>query len=737
MVNIRASLQKVKAITWNITLWINDNTSKLDSSGGAFTVTFPAAITWFYEFTLKFIDVTNTITFATTWGDTLDTITPTLDASYIVQSDWISRWMVMSWSSSTSLNVRKTHSEIIVLKDSNLLEIWQLYTITDFQTIYKDPVTDTIFTWGVEELDVIAISTNELSPYASSKDFPNDLISYQLEPNTITTPYSAYEEGEWSTVFTTSLQWVSSFNMTTAWFNITLDNALDLDISWAFVFENLSNGDYWDFNDTMTNLIGGGDISVVDNWGNNYDISILSLDQNNWSIFDFSLVIWNNDQYYTDQSSNAVLGVTKGRITRREDPIQSNLVTIWSATLDYDTADFRWSALNRALLDPSSAWYSIWSTYWSYELNDISETSSWSWGSTTKTITVDWNDIQEVPIFNNYGNVEGFRSSVWIVWLNATFASDVIWYEFDWFSGGLHYEGEVQNITIGQNCFHAWVYLQGGEDIIVKNDSSLVYSFCVSWISKHTVIWWDIDWGLTNENGSFSGFNLINSSISGFNFENTNIENLNFYDGSIEGVRIDTPTGNCENNYFHLRGSNMEDCYFNVTDNMEWNYFWIWNPWDTNTGWNTTGEFKKNYLEVTDWFRDSDFTWWFVAVKWHAKSIWNNTVSSDFEFVTMYWITFDGNDLSWLQFRIVNLMGSFEGNTITQNINQTNFMQIVVDSDLDVEFSNTTVMPNVDWVSWSVTSIIDEDIVWKSPDWTYWKRTFVNTTWALSTSAIS
>ena len=674
------------------------------------------------------------------YSPVVGTIDPSLDVFKLYSSDdsAVRKITINDAINAASLPaITKTHQEMVDMEDNNEFSVWQKYTITDFETIFKDPVTDTIFTWPTEPLTVVAIDAGELSPYASSESNPNDLISYQLDPAPILSPYQVYEEWEWSTVTSSFLEGVVSFNFTTTGFNIVLDNPLDLDQFWNFTFENFSNWNYWEFNDTMTNLIGNWDISVTNNWGNDYDIAILSVDQNNLASFDFSLVVSNVDQYVSEQQSQTLLWTTKGRITRREDPIQSNVVSIWSATLDYETADFRWSSLNRALLDPGSAGYSLWPVYWSIELSDISESSSWSWWSVTKTITVDWNDIQSVPMFNNYGNVENFRSSIWVVALNATFAQDVYWYQFDWFSWGLHYEGEVQNVTIWSNCFHAWVYLQGAEDIIVKNDASLVYSFCVSWMSKHTVIWWDIDWGLTNENWSFTWFNIINASIWGFNFENTNIENLNFYDGFIDGIRIDTPTWNCENNYFYLRGSGMDDCYFNVTDNMEWNYFWIWNLWDTNTGWNVTGEFKKNYLEVTDWFRNSDFTWWFVAVKWHAKSIWNNTVSSDFEFVTMYWIVFDWNDLSWPQFRIINIFWTFEGNTVTQNISQTNFMQRVADSDLDIEFSNTNVMPEIDWVSWNTTPIIYEDVVWKSPDWVYWKRTFVNTTWALSTSAIS
>lgn len=139
MVNIRASLQEVKIITWDITLWINDRTLKLDSSWGIFTVTLPAATTWFYEFTFKFIDVTNTITFATTWWDTIDKIIPALGASYTIQSDWISHWMV-------------TNSP--VLGDSALSSA----TITTGSTTYVLATGMTITPWAGNYLAIFSSS---------------------------------------------------------------------------------------------------------------------------------------------------------------------------------------------------------------------------------------------------------------------------------------------------------------------------------------------------------------------------------------------------------------------------------------------------------------------------------------------------------------------------------------------------------------------------------------------------
>jgi hypothetical protein len=98
--NKRFSAEEVKLITWDITLsTVNDNSLIYDSAAWAFTVTIPAASLWATKFAFKFRDVTNLITFATTGGDTIETIVPVLNASYTIQSDWVNHWMIV-WSGS-------------------------------------------------------------------------------------------------------------------------------------------------------------------------------------------------------------------------------------------------------------------------------------------------------------------------------------------------------------------------------------------------------------------------------------------------------------------------------------------------------------------------------------------------------------------------------------------------------------------------------------------------------------
>ena len=89
-----------------------------------------------------------------------------------------------------------TYSELLALINANGLIIGQHYKITDYKTIYMQPVTGIILEGNEEPIIVEAISQNTLSPLAYSESYPNHIIYYDINKNVVLSLEEL--EGEWN-----------------------------------------------------------------------------------------------------------------------------------------------------------------------------------------------------------------------------------------------------------------------------------------------------------------------------------------------------------------------------------------------------------------------------------------------------------------------------------------------------------------------------------------------------------
>lgn len=73
-----------------------------------------------------------------------------------------------------------TYSELTQLIANNELVTGGIYLLTNYKTIYQQPVSNDIKSGETEELYLTATSTNTLSPIAYSKQYPQDIIIYDV-----------------------------------------------------------------------------------------------------------------------------------------------------------------------------------------------------------------------------------------------------------------------------------------------------------------------------------------------------------------------------------------------------------------------------------------------------------------------------------------------------------------------------------------------------------------------------
>lgn len=78
---------------------------------------------------------------------------------------------------------RKTYEELTQLIEESKLVTGGIYLLTDYQTKYKIPQTSEWCVGETEELYLTATSTNTLSPQAYSKQYPQDIIYYDVTLN--------------------------------------------------------------------------------------------------------------------------------------------------------------------------------------------------------------------------------------------------------------------------------------------------------------------------------------------------------------------------------------------------------------------------------------------------------------------------------------------------------------------------------------------------------------------------
>jgi len=639
------------------------------------------------------------------------------------------------WGWVIDQSLLKTHEEMEVLRLASGFVPWQTYTITDFETKYLDPLNNSLFTWAVEQLNTRAISVNQLAEDAYSLSHPNDIISYELASQNIGIGFSVEEEGEGDTPNFTDLNNVSSFVFTTIWFDITLNTPLDYDWNREFFFLNDTEWYEWWFNDTITNLISSNKIDIVDNWGNSYSFEIKEdSDGWTWVPFNFQDVIDNVDIYFSNQNWGSILGTSKGRITRREDPIKWISLTLdWNTSI-YDSADFRNGKLNRASLDPTSAWYATAAFYWSYKLTNLVGSVTWNRGTTTKTITVNSGDISALPIFGDYANSKDVEIKWGILAFNTTFGSKATSYTYEWLSQWVHIRWSATNVTIWKWFVHKWVFFGWLSDFDTSGQSALSADFFPCSFLKCTFDSWKLQWWLYKEWAIIQNLNLDKLTLTSPNFEETNITGQWFTlaNWTVSSIRIKVTNPEWINwTEIDFNWWVLTDSFWDVTSGpMEGNFLKLWKNWETSTQWNVTGEMNGNDLAITRWIRTSTYLNWFKENKWFLRWMWNNNFDLLFQFNKFYWSIFESN-ASNSDYTNNNVFNIYTWNTHTQAATYVNFMSEFMDNDIDISLNRTNIRCEVSNQTLSVVNIdwstTPEDLVWKSPLGKLWKESYDET----------
>jgi hypothetical protein len=110
--------------------------------------------------------------------------------SSVVQTTGSSQDTVMSQDASTraitgTLYREVTYEGLLTMVNSSTLVAGRMYIITDYSTVYIQPVTGTvILSAPVEPLCITAASSNRLYPTATSTVNPGDVIYYDIQNNT-------------------------------------------------------------------------------------------------------------------------------------------------------------------------------------------------------------------------------------------------------------------------------------------------------------------------------------------------------------------------------------------------------------------------------------------------------------------------------------------------------------------------------------------------------------------------
>ena len=84
-------------------------------------------------------------------------------------------------NSSTSALTEVTYSELVALIGSSSLVTDRTYLLTDYETVYEQPVSNDIISSGViEPLYITATDVNKLSNECKSELYPNDIVYYEV-----------------------------------------------------------------------------------------------------------------------------------------------------------------------------------------------------------------------------------------------------------------------------------------------------------------------------------------------------------------------------------------------------------------------------------------------------------------------------------------------------------------------------------------------------------------------------
>lgn len=217
------------------------------------------------------------------------------------------------------------------------------YRITDYATSYRIGATNPYeyATGDVEPLIVTATSTTELSQHAISETNPQDLITFDVNDNAITSNWYWYYDYTGSEVGATFLLTVTGANTFTVGWDLIFDN--DLYLYWEDddgVYFDFRWGDYWV------------EWTYVDLGWNVYEITLT-----NYTGDLTNITTWPNESGWFEFDSNYSILERTGNIIYRKD-------TVKMIETDYD---FRAVTSRRWKIDLTGKTWVGWTSYALYD----------------------------------------------------------------------------------------------------------------------------------------------------------------------------------------------------------------------------------------------------------------------------------------------------------------------------------------------------------------------------------
>lgn len=636
-----------------------------------------------------------------------------------------------SWAGSSG-----THSVLNSLVSSSSIIPWEKYLMTDFATTYIEPFDNSLFVASTEQLVLTGKTVNSFEPIAYSVNYPKDVVYYDINPVSLNVPLYAYQEWTGSSVNSEDLGNVQSITYATTGFTIQLNAPLVTDSFTEFYFENIATGDYWELLDTIDQLIINWDISVLDNWGNNYTFTILALDLNNSNTFDFADIVANWYDYYGLFTWQSTYGTNKGRIYERYDSEKNNR---WRVDINdslSDTADFRWSERKRASADPTWDYPFLPVVYWSGSLVDLVEEVTGSWGIDTRTIVVDDLDTQLIPVFGEYSNTQNVDIIIGILSSDTTFGQAVDGYISQassvWFT---HYAADVTDFKADKYSQHWGLYFGQVNGTRLWFFGALYGEFFASSLNNT-----EINYGTMRNciSGSNTWYNIrINNAVLINHVLELNINEYEFDNGTFIAFKFEAPSGSLFRYKMDGNLSVISNCYHYTDGSFTNNTFNIGRPLVSCGWWNVYDGMANCDVTVTDGISTTDFSQ-LNGLKWNFKQIINNAFIWPIEGMEWFGWTIQAviADNPWIT--NIEVHRDLLTAVIDWELTNVKFMMDWKNSDITQSVENCIVECEVDGHGVTIASgpILNENIIGESPDGKLWKASYAPVTGALITTEV-
>jgi len=404
---------------------------------------------------------------------------------------WIEKdaWMGM-WGSTWADALEWTYAELKALKDTNSLVPWNWYKLTDYQTV-NDAWYNVINTGNIEPLYLQAFSTNSFMVSAFSDIYPDDILEYDFDLNTIVKEFD-WEYEDWVDLW----EDITISNVTQHSFEVNREIVMDS----SFELEVEDDNDWYSYDDwdLWTKY------TITDIWWGQYRIDLIDTANDPIDLTDP-----NHNYIYIHYNSK--LADRKWYITLRELRSQ-NIKTYF---------DFRWCMWARRKKDVS--WIPNFVLSNTYNYNDLVRDwdKIYQCAYTTTNHPVSWNYF--VAVINRDCD-HCYNTSTWNVSVPEINWSEKLFYTFwkwdattethtfslDWLkniellsedvvTANLSNQ-EIHDLKVDSGCskIHLWGRING---LYIPYNSS-----------KITHLYWDIINTATNINGTLT--NVVMRSIT-------------------------------------------------------------------------------------------------------------------------------------------------------------------------------------------------------------------------------